>query len=84
VTGAHAAALAAAALAFWITPLQAPSPAYAALSVQHSNLLFAQALQPPYSCRRLYEEQKKCAFGNCDARVLERLKRECLRDGGRP
>jgi hypothetical protein len=39
---------------------------------------------PPYSCRLLYDEQKKCAFGGCDKRVVERLTRECLRDGGRP
>jgi hypothetical protein len=37
-----------------------------------------------YSCRLLYDEQKKCAFGSCDKRVVERLTRECLRDGGRP
>jgi hypothetical protein len=29
-------------------------------------------------------EQRKCAFGSCDARLIERLKRECLRDGGTP
>lgn len=40
--------------------------------------------EPPYSCRLLYDEQRKCAFGSCDKRVLERLNRECLRDGGRP
>jgi hypothetical protein len=40
--------------------------------------------EPPYSCRLLYDEQKKCAFGSCDTRVLERLRNECLRDGGRP
>jgi len=40
--------------------------------------------EPPYSCRLLYDEQKKCAFGSCDKRVLERLRNECLRDGGRP
>jgi hypothetical protein len=40
--------------------------------------------EPPYSCRLLYDEQKKCAFGTCDKRVIERLTKECLRDGGRP
>lgn len=40
--------------------------------------------QRPYSCRLLDSEQKKCAFGQCDQRVIERLKKECLRDGGRP
>ena len=38
----------------------------------------------PYSCRLLDDEQRKCAFGSCDARTLDRLRRECLRDGGRP
>jgi hypothetical protein len=37
----------------------------------------------PYSCRLLYDEQKKCAFGSCDERTVERLRNECLRDGGR-
>jgi hypothetical protein len=46
--------------------------------------LVLAAEQPPYSCRLLYEEQKKCAFGSCDQRVIERLRNECLRDGGRP
>ena len=40
--------------------------------------------QRPYSCRLLDDEQKKCAFGSCDARTLDRLRKECLRDGGRP
>jgi hypothetical protein len=40
--------------------------------------------QVPYSCRLYYDEQKKCAFGSCDRRALDRLKNECLRDGGRP
>jgi hypothetical protein len=47
----------------------------------------AAAQQPgetPYSCRLYYDERQKCAFGSCDQRVLDRLKRECLRDGGRP
>ena len=38
----------------------------------------------PYSCRLLDDEQRKCAFGACDARTIERLRKECLRDGGRP
>jgi hypothetical protein len=37
---------------------------------------------PPYSCRLFYDEQRKCAFGGCDRRVFERLRNECLRDGG--
>jgi hypothetical protein len=40
--------------------------------------------EPPYSCRLLYDEQRKCAFGSCDKRTVERLRLECLRDGGRP
>jgi hypothetical protein len=36
----------------------------------------------PYSCRLFADEQRKCAFGSCDQRTIERLKRECLRDGG--
>lgn len=39
----------------------------------------------PYSCRQYHEAERNCgAFGNCDAKILERLKRDCLRDGGRP
>jgi len=38
----------------------------------------------PYSCRLLDEAERKCAFGMCDKRELERLRKECLRDGGRP
>jgi hypothetical protein len=38
----------------------------------------------PYSCRLFHEEEHKCAFGACDKRVLERLRKECLRDGGTP
>jgi len=41
--------------------------------------------QPPYSCRLLYDEQRKCSFDpHCDKRVVERLTRASLRDGGRP
>jgi hypothetical protein len=39
--------------------------------------------QRPYSCRLYDDAQRKCAFGSCDARTVERLKHECLRDGGR-
>jgi hypothetical protein len=38
--------------------------------------------QRPYSCRLLHDEQRKCAFGACDQRTIERLRKECLRDGG--
>jgi hypothetical protein len=44
----------------------------------------AAAAETPYSCRLYYDEQKKCSFGSCDAHALQRLKNECLRDGGRP
>jgi hypothetical protein len=30
------------------------------------------------------DEQQKSAFGSCDNRMIERLKRECICDGGRP
>src|SRR4051812_1218652 len=37
----------------------------------------------PYSCRLLDEAKRKCAFGICDMREMDRLRKECLRDGGR-
>jgi len=44
--------------------------------------------QRPYSCRLYDEAQKKCAansFGPCYVqRDVDRLRKECLRDGGRP
>jgi hypothetical protein len=41
--------------------------------------------QPPYSCRLLYAEQKKWAYGDRgNARQIEHYKKKCLRDGGRP
>jgi hypothetical protein len=40
--------------------------------------------QRPYSCQLFDAEQRKCAFGQCDARTVDRLRKECLRDGGRP
>jgi hypothetical protein len=47
-------------------------------------IIVAEVPREPYSCRLLYDEQRKCAFGSCDARTVERLRNECLRDGGRP
>jgi hypothetical protein len=44
----------------------------------------AEPPQRPYSCRLLDDEQRKCAFGSCDHRTLDRLRKECPRDGGRP
>jgi len=44
--------------------------------------------QRPYSCRMFDEAQKKCAansIGPCYVqREVDRLRKECLRDGGRP
>ena len=42
------------------------------------------AAREPYSCRLQADAQRQCVFGSCDRRVIERLKGECLRDGGRP
>ena len=55
-----------------------------ALITAVSPIRAAQQHLPPISCRRLHDEQEKCAFGGCDRRVVERLRRECLHDGGRP
>ena len=59
-----------------------------ALALSAVSALGAGAEPPaprePYSCRLLYDEQRKCAFGSYDKRTVERLSRECLRDGGRP
>jgi hypothetical protein len=38
----------------------------------------------PYSCQLLDAEQRKCAFGSCDKRTVERLRNECLHHGVRP
>ena len=40
--------------------------------------------QRPYSCRLYDDEQRKCAYGSCDHRVLDRLRKECVLAGGRP
>ncbi|MBO0737166.1 MAG: hypothetical protein J2P48_11425 [Alphaproteobacteria bacterium] len=63
-------------LALWVAPA-----AQKCFAAERSD---TAARQPPYSCRLLYDEQRKAAFGGGDKRVIERLKRECLRDGGRP
>jgi hypothetical protein len=46
----------------------------------------SQSVAPcrPYACRRYDDEQKKCAFGSCDKRVIEQLKKDCLIEGGIP
>jgi hypothetical protein len=59
----------------------APAPSHASAA---GIVLAADTQLSPYSCRLLYDEQKKCAFESCDRRVVERLRNECLRDGGRP
>jgi hypothetical protein len=38
----------------------------------------------PYSCRLFADAQRQCAFANCDDRRQQRLRRECVRNGGRP
>jgi hypothetical protein len=84
MVGAQAVAFAAAALLF--STLQT-RPAPLAPPVPHASAAAALVLagEPrPYSCRLLDDEQRKCAFGSCDARTVERLRNECLRDGGRP
>jgi hypothetical protein len=37
----------------------------------------------PYSCRLYDDAQRKCVFGQRDQREIDRLRRECLGDGGR-
>jgi len=47
----------------------------------------ATAAEPehqPYFCHLLDDEQRKCSFGSSDPRTLNRLRKECRRDGGRP
>ena len=41
------------------------------------------APREPYSCRLYVDASRQCGVGNCDDRRLHRLKRECLRQGGR-
>ena len=43
----------------------------------------AQA-NPPHSCRQYWSAAMACAHGPCNHTRQERLKRQCLRDGGRP
>jgi hypothetical protein len=52
-------------------------------SLEPANIVLTAA-ERPYSCRLLDDEQRKCAFGSCDVRTVDRLCKECLRDGGRP
>ena len=36
----------------------------------------------PNSCRQLDSVERKCAYGSCDRRMIERLTKECLRASG--
>ena len=82
MVGAQAVALAAAALIFSV--LQArPAPLTAVPHANAEALILADE-DRPYSCRLFDDEQRKCAFGSCDMRTVDRLRNECLRDGGRP
>jgi hypothetical protein len=82
MVGAQAVALAAAALIFSV--LQArPAPPTAVPRANAAARILAGE-DRPYSCRLFDDEQRKCAFGSCDMRTVERLRNECLRDGGRP
>jgi hypothetical protein len=53
-----------------------------ALLAAGAALAAPPAPERPYSCRLLDDAERKCPFGASDQR--ERLRRECLRDGGRP
>jgi hypothetical protein len=65
--------------------MQAPLAALLALALLCAAASVGAADQTrPYSCRLLDDAQRKCAFGQCDQREIDRLRKECLRDGGRP
>jgi hypothetical protein len=53
-----------------------------------SILLTGQALAEPYSCQMYREAAKKCAantIGKCYVQAeMERLYKQCIRDGGNP
>jgi len=62
-----------------------PAAVFTLISAFYHPAHGAEQHNVPYSCQLLYGEQKKCAFDpHCDKRVVERLTKECLRDGGRP
>jgi hypothetical protein len=56
----------------------------AAPAAASPTLAAPPAFERPYSCRLSDDAARKCAFGACDQRTVERLRNECLRDGGRP
>jgi len=70
MVGSQAVILAAAALALVIFQML---PAHGAVPPQR-----------PYSCRLLDAAERACALSLCAQRERERLREECLRDGGRP
>jgi hypothetical protein len=62
-----------------------------ARSVIHGGAVLVALIWPAlagktrrYSCRLFDVEQRKCAFGSCDKRTVDRLRNECFRAGGRP
>jgi hypothetical protein len=63
-----------------------PRVTFAALALLLVQGAAYTAYQEPYSCRLQHDEARKCAFAgsSCDRRVVERLTKECLRDGGNP
>ena len=52
----------------------AMAPALLAIWVEHRS--------SPNSCRQLDSVERKCAYGSCDRRMIERLTKECLRASG--
>jgi hypothetical protein len=47
-------------------------------------VIAAEPERRPYSCRLFDDEQRKCAFGPCDKRVVDRLKMNaCAMEDGR-
>jgi hypothetical protein len=60
-------------------------PAVLLLAVLAPSVWAAEPAPPKngHSCRLLLDEQRKCTMGECDKQLIARLRRECLRDGGR-
>jgi hypothetical protein len=63
--------------------ISAPAQRTSVGSIGSGDIVLAAA-ERPYSCRLLDDAERACAFGQCDQRERERLRKECLRDGGRP
>ena len=66
----------------WASREQAVTIFALALTAMPVLAPLANENQRPFSCRLLADEQRKCARESCDQQAIERLKRECLRDGG--